>query len=126
MSGASKILRGTAGGGIVFWCPGCDSSHQIAVGAGPGPRWSWNGDVHKPTFTPSIRTWWDEPSDVPGEDEDRSKDRPHVCHSYVTDGVIDFLGDCTHALRGKHPIPDWPRPDWGGVEPLMESTAWTS
>jgi len=25
---------------------------------------------------------------------------PSVCHSYVTDGRIQFLADCTHALAG--------------------------
>jgi hypothetical protein len=24
-----------------------------------------------------------------------------VCHSFVTDGKIQFLGDCTHALAGQ-------------------------
>ena len=33
----------------------------------------------------------------------------HVCHSFVTDGRIRFLGDCTHALKGQTvPIPEWP------------------
>lgn len=26
---------------------------------------------------------------------------PHVCHSFVRDGRIEFLSDCTHALAGQ-------------------------
>jgi hypothetical protein len=25
----------------------------------------------------------------------------HCCHSIITDGKIQFCGDCTHALAGK-------------------------
>ena len=28
-------------------------------------------------------------------------DPPEVCHSFVTDGRIQFLNDCTHALAGQ-------------------------
>lgn len=28
-------------------------------------------------------------------------DSPVVCHSFVRAGVVDFLGDCTHALAGQ-------------------------
>ena len=32
-----------------------------------------------------------------------------VCHSFVTDGLIQFLGDCTHALAGQTvDMPPWP------------------
>lgn len=27
--------------------------------------------------------------------------RPQVCHSYVTNGRIQYLGDCTHELAGQ-------------------------
>jgi hypothetical protein len=31
-----------------------------------------------------------------------------VCHSFVTDGRIQFLGDCTHALAGQTvDLPEW-------------------
>ena len=33
---------------------------------------------------------------------------PFVCHSFVVNGQIQFLPDCTHALAGQTvPIPDW-------------------
>lgn len=31
------------------------------------------------------------------------------CHSYLRDGQLEFLADCTHALAGKTiALPDWP------------------
>lgn len=27
--------------------------------------------------------------------------QPYVCHSFVTDGQIHFIGDCSHSLKGK-------------------------
>lgn len=82
-------------------------------GAGPGPRWQWNGDANRPTFSPSILVTWGEPSDVEGEFDDPAKDQKRVCHSFVTDGRIQFLGDCTHQLKGQTvdlpEMPGWKR-----------------
>lgn len=27
--------------------------------------------------------------------------KTHVCHSFIRDGRIEFLSDCTHALAGQ-------------------------
>lgn len=109
MSRLSKILRRGVGDGrtfLTFWCPGCDTAHGVIV-AGPG-AWGWNGDVHRPTFTPSVLVRF-------GQGRDGVE---KTCHSFVADGSIDFLGDSTnHQLRGKHPIPEWPHPQWTGSEP---------
>lgn len=32
------------------------------------------------------------------------------CHSFLRNGVWEFLGDCAHALRGAHPLQ--PLPEW--------------
>lgn len=61
----------------------------MQIGDGPGPRWSFNGDYDRPTFQPSILV------------EGSMRDGPNRCHSFVTDGQIQFLGDCTHALAGQ-------------------------
>lgn len=99
MSALSSILRLAVGNRLHFWCPGCNGAHGIQFGEGPSPRWVWNGNAEKPTFTPSVlvrRNF--------GEDQ-----HPEVCHSFVIDGQIQFLGDCTHALAGQTvPIPEWP------------------
>jgi len=111
MSVLSKVLRQPASGCLSFWCPGCGVSHSIRHGAGPGPRWGWNGDVERPTFTPSVlvRTGRAvDPDFVPMEG-----DPPEVCHTFVTDGKIQFLGDCTHALAGQTvPLAEFPE-GWG-------------
>lgn len=92
----------------MFRCPGCGDPHAVWVGYGPGPRWGWNYSGDAPTFTPSILVTWTEPSDVPEEFYDTSKDIKRVCHSFVTDGRIQFLADCTHALAGQTvDLPDW-------------------
>lgn len=76
---------------IFFTCPGCQNQHGPRV-AGPEPCWTWNGSLDRPTIAPSIlcRTEYG--------DADR---QTRVCHSFVTDGRIQFLGDCTHALAGQ-------------------------
>lgn len=102
MSLLSNKLRSVADNGLMFWCPGCDGAHRIAHGAGSGPRWGWNGDVDRPTFTPSVLVRYD------GPDAGRDGAPPTVCHSFVTDGRIQFLGDCTHALAGQTvDLGDW-------------------
>jgi len=92
--------------GIVFRCPGCKSSHRVRYGEGSGPRWSWNGDVERPTFMPSILVT--RPA-VPDADEEFKEWRvEHRCHSFLTDGNIQFLSDCTHELSGQTvPLPEW-------------------
>lgn len=50
------------------------------------PNWTWNGSVTAPTLRPSVLT-----KDGQGA----------VCHSWITDGRIQFLDDCTHELRGQ-------------------------
>lgn len=51
--------------------------------------------MNLPTFTPSILVRYD------GADAGQGAAPPAVCHSFVTNGRIQFLGDCTHALAGQ-------------------------
>lgn len=72
------------------WTPtGYDRSPHIAT----LPQWTFNGDLERPTFAPSINTEWTRTID--------GVSRPQVCHSYVTNGRIQYLGDCTHELAGQ-------------------------
>lgn len=74
----------------LFECPGCGCMHWFKT-TGNSPRWTFNGDVEKPTITPSI---------VADPNGDRR------CHSFVTDGMIQFLSDCWHNLKGQTvPLP---------------------
>lgn len=92
----SKILRGGDDNRIYFECPGCGVPHGLAVGEGDGPRWGWDGNVDAPTFTPSVLVNF------------TYAGKPAVCHSFVTGGRIQFLGDCTHELAFQTvDIPDW-------------------
>ena len=76
-------------GVVLFTCPGCGYCHGVWTNKNnpndmTGAHWRWNGDRHKPTFEPSIL--------ATGE---------HRCHSYVREGRIQFLSDCSHALAGQ-------------------------
>lgn len=77
-------------------CPGCaaagqHSAHVIPTGEHIATRWVFNGDVQRPTFSPSLHGEWEW-----GEQRVRS-----VCHSFIRDGRIEFLNDCTHPLAGQ-------------------------
>lgn len=96
-----------------FRCVGCKSKHHVLVGEGSGPRWTWNGSLEKPTFSPSLLVTWREPANFFDKermkadlDANREQGVPipyadRVCHSFITDGKIQFLGDCTHEMAGK-------------------------
>jgi hypothetical protein len=90
-----------------FWCPGCDEAHQIHY-AGE-KAWGFNNDWDKPTFTPSYLTWADpNPKALPDPQFQKYRDG-FRCHSYITNGQIAFLGDCTHALADQTvDLPPWP------------------
>ena len=87
-----------------FYCPGCEEYHMVRV-SGPQGAWGFNGDHDNPTFTPSVLvTGYERLTDeeyarvLRKEEVER---RPLVCHSFVTDGRIQFLNDCTHRLAGQ-------------------------
>jgi hypothetical protein len=102
----SPILRRTGNGQLGFWCPGCNDAHYIRVEGDRTPRWGFNSSYDAPTFTPSILVT------TPGDDDPEWDIAPTCCHSFVTDGQIQFLGDCTHALAGQTvPIPPFDRKD---------------
>ena len=101
----SPILR-QADDVLIWRCPGCERNHAVRVGSssdGNGPGWGWNGSAERPTFTPSVLVSY------PGKDAGQDGAPPAVCHSFVVDGQMQMLGDCTHALAGQTvPIPPWP------------------
>lgn len=90
---------------LMFWCPGCGTHHGPRVeGQGKG-CWTWNGDLVNPTISPSILVT----GTVPITDDEHARimrgepfePLPLRCHSFVRDGQIQFLGDCTHKLAGQ-------------------------
>jgi len=93
---------------VWIWCPGCDEHHAVPVtkpSNGDGGAWAFNGDEEKPTLSPSILVRGARP--ISSEEAERIMRREHfepiqtVCHSFVTDGRIQFLSDSTHALAGQ-------------------------
>jgi hypothetical protein len=60
--------------------------------------------VEKPTFRASMLATVDWPKHPPGLDKEKE-----ICHSFVTDGKIQFLNDCTHSLKDQTvDLPDVP------------------
>jgi len=102
-------LRRLEGGRVAFMCPGCHEMHQVTVlevHEHVGPCWGFNGNGDAPTFTPSILVQTGHFVQPEGKHCDRSGDPEWpcdcvCCHSFVTDGRIQFLSDCTHALAGQ-------------------------
>jgi hypothetical protein len=67
---------------FVYNCPGCGYEHAFS----PSVH-QFNGDLENPTVSPSLL-----------------QDNPQhfrVCHSYIKNGMIQFLDDCWHNLKGK-------------------------
>lgn len=61
--------------------------------------WTFDGNVERPTFTPSMRSF------VTEED----KTETTLCHYILTAGVINYLPDSSgHSLRGNVPLPPFP------------------
>lgn len=104
MSGtAGDVCWKAEGGHLMFWCPGCLTHHAPVVDGSRG--WSWNGSLTSPTISPSILV----KGTVPLTDDqvtrimagEKIEPVPLVCHSFVRDGQIQFLSDCTHKLAGQ-------------------------
>lgn len=110
MSALGSKMRRAEGGRVMFWCPGCNQAHHVTVDGSRG--WTFNGNGDRPTISPSVLV----KGVVPITDEEHATIMaggaiypvPLVCHSFVTDGHIKFLNDCTHKLAGQTvPLPDW-------------------
>lgn len=77
---------------LLHWCPGCDSWHMVDVEKPNvyNAKWTWNGDVEKPTLSPSVNC-------------------VGRCHYFLRDGMLSFCSDSKHALAGKTvPLPEIP------------------
>jgi hypothetical protein len=108
-----KVITQKHGGGTtsqLFRCPGCDMHHVVYTSGAGVPHWDYNGNADAPTFRPSVLvTWtqWVPPITdagvkrgiMDGTVVQTQQDR--VCHSFITDGKIQYLGDCTHSLAGQ-------------------------
>lgn len=95
-------------GRLLFYCKGCECNHGVT------DSWKFNGDYEKPTFSPSVlvrstkltekgesdwEKWCD--SGYPDRNGEPFESTPTICHSFVTNGSIQYLNDCTHELAGQ-------------------------
>ena len=101
----TDLVTDATGQLLFFWCPACATHHAPRVSGTSGPVWTWNGDRDRPTVQPSIRVegvQWVSDADLAriraGEAFDPA---PLRCHLFLSDGRIQYLGDCTHALAGQ-------------------------
>lgn len=76
-----KAKRATDGK-ILFECPGCKCDHGV------DERWTFNRDFINPTFYPSVHVHYELKKGV------------FCCHSFVTNGKIEYLSDTTHEFSG--------------------------
>ncbi len=70
----------------------CDLPYRLIPVQLKGSRentgnWSWNGNTEKPTLKPSILT--------------RRDYEGKRCHSFVNDGMAQFLNDSSHEFAGQ-------------------------
>lgn len=114
---------------LTYWCEGCNNPHTVPVDRPDGQVraiWGWNGDRVKPVLSPSqLHTMGHYVQGQPqppacglcNSAAERGRESfCGLCHTFIgtsgaQPGEIVFLGDCTHFLRGVHPLlrrRDWP------------------
>ncbi len=97
------ILRKSEGGGASFWCPGCDEAHNVNN--------TWEIDFDTNTISPSVLVRSGHYAN-PGAKEcwctynEKHPDKKATficsqCHSFVRNGMIEFLSDCSHKLANQ-------------------------
>lgn len=110
MEKLSNVLYRLSDGSLGFWCLGCDMLHRVMVDPAKKPCWGWNQDIEKPTFSPSIKVTWTQWEPSAENEEIAVKIRAgeiiqqpvqKCCHSFVENGQIRYLMDCTHDLKGQ-------------------------
>lgn len=77
----------------VFFCPGCKKFHGFFVKkeGWSGATWDFNGNMENPTVQPSIKHTIGYGGNKPD----------YICHSFITDGKIQFCSDSTHELSNQ-------------------------
>ncbi len=78
---------------LQFMCPGCKEVHALNT------TWAFNGDLEKPTVQPSVLVH--RMGNSMAIEEFKEYRNELRCHSFITDGKIKFLSDCTHELANQ-------------------------
>jgi len=69
-----------------YMCLGCGYTHVFGL-KGEGGHHQFNMDLENPSVSPSLLQNFGGAS--------------KLCHSFITDGRIQYLSDCQHELAGK-------------------------
>jgi hypothetical protein len=108
MGQASSKLRRIQGG-YSHWCPACQEMHQLP------DSWRFDGNLESPTFTPSFKHEGVKIEVIEGRwtgewiRDAQGNTIPVCCHYILTNGILNFCGDCTHAFANQTvPLPDLP------------------
>ncbi|MGH7715241.1 MAG: DUF6527 family protein [Vulcanimicrobiaceae bacterium] len=105
----SPVLRKVERG-FDHWCPACGELHTIFV-----PGWSFDGNLVRPTFNPSVKITGKQTVNVAGEwtgewvRDAQGNPVDDCCHYFLHAGQLRFQGDCKHAFAGRTvPLPELP------------------
>ena len=102
-SDLGEVPAAVSVGRYYVYCPGCFAMAQAqypheprywmlcAIHCFSDKVHQFNGNLDAPTLSPSLL--------VTGKQDANSN--PWRCHSFVNDGKIQFLGDCTHPLANQ-------------------------
>ncbi|MGE0399929.1 MAG: DUF6527 family protein [Kofleriaceae bacterium] len=110
----AAVAKLTEPHGIRWWCSGCQSAHRVPLVPAEPNGWTWNGSLVRPTLTPSVLVFSHTQLNAAGralieaagdgpmpEITDEHREETPRCHSFITDGWIDYLADSTHELAGQ-------------------------
>jgi hypothetical protein len=108
----SQFLRKAATGYIHF-CPACSDAHMFTTEG--ATAWTFNGDVERPSFSPSMLIRWGRFADPSYKPEPGEDDLSGTCHYFLKVGQLAYCSDSTHELAGKTvplpELPEWMRDD---------------
>lgn len=75
--------------GYLFMCPACSCGHKFCTSDAYSegwPIWQLTGTIDNPTIRASILI---------------NSANGIICHSFITNGKLEYCGDCTHKLAGQ-------------------------
>lgn len=64
---------------FLYFCIACNTLEWFDT-----KQWHWDRDMDCPTVHPDIKY----------------EKESYICHKRITNGVIEYLPDCTHAMAG--------------------------
>lgn len=86
-----------------FYCLGCDCYHGVWTTSKniSDAIWLFNNNLEKPTLSPSLLNRFVTYKQDQEKNIIPTTIKNVVCHVFITDGIIQYLPDCTHHLAGQ-------------------------